>query len=88
MKGVDSMKKIVFGLAVVSIITFVIAWGVGGVMILNNNFESDIWVYVGLVSGVLFFSSLICLKMTRCPHCSRTNPTKGAYCPYCGKKIK
>ena len=82
------MKKFATWLAAISIIVFVIAWGVGGLMIYDGDFENDAWVYVGLVSIVIFFGSLIYLKTTRCPHCGKMNPTLGKYCPYCGKKIK
>ena len=82
------MKKIAAWLAVISIIVFIIAWGVGGLMILNNDYESSVWAHVGLVSLVIFCGSLICYKNTRCPHCGKMNQTNGKYCPYCGKKIR
>lgn len=82
------MKKIAKWLAAMSIIVFVIAWGIGGLMIYDNNYESNAWVYVGLVSIVIFFCSLLYLKTKKCPHCGKTNQTFGKYCPYCGKQIK
>ena len=82
------MKKTAVWLAVISAFVFVIAWGVGGVMILNNDYENYAWVYVGLISMVIFFCSLIYLKTIRCPHCGKRNQTSGKYCPYCGKEIK
>lgn len=82
------MKKVATGLAVISMIVFVIAWGIGGLMIFNNEFENYAWVYVGLVSIVIFFCSLIYLKTTRCPHCGKMSQTFGKYCSYCGKEIK
>jgi len=82
------MKKFAAWLAAITIIVFVIAWGIGGLMIFNNDFENDAWVYVGLVSITIFFCSLIYLKATHCPHCGMRNQTNGTYCPYCGKRIK
>lgn len=82
------MKKIAKWLAAISIVVFVIAWGIGGLMIYNNDFESNAWAYVGMVSLVIFGCSLTCLKTTRCPHCGRRNQTGGKYCPYCGKEMK
>jgi len=81
------MKKIAKWLAVISITVFVIAWGIGGLMIHNNEYENNAWVYVGLVSFVIFFCSLIYLKTSRCPHCGRIKHSLGKYCPYCGKEI-
>lgn len=82
------MKKIATWLAVISILVFVIAWGFGGLVIYNGEYENNAWVYVGLVSLVIFFCSLICLKTTRCPYCRKMNQSFGKYCAYCGKQIK
>ena len=82
------MEKIAKWLAAISIIIFVIAWGVGGLMIYNGKFENNAWVYVGLVSIVIFFCNLIYLKTSRCPYCGKINQSFGKYCPHCGKNIK
>lgn len=82
------MRKLAKWLTVISIAVFVIAWGIGGLMIYDNNYESNVWVYFGAVSVMVFFCCLIYLKTTRCPHCGKINPTIGKYCPYCGKQIK
>ncbi|MBR2639020.1 MAG: hypothetical protein IKL18_07805 [Oscillospiraceae bacterium] len=82
------MRKAAICIAIVSIIVFIIAWGTGGIMIYENDYESNAWLYVGLISMVIFFGCLIYLKTTRCTHCGRINPTFGEFCPYCGKKIK
>lgn len=81
------MKEIARWLAVISIIVFVVAWGIGGFMIFNNEYENNAWVYVGLVSIIVFFCSLLYLKTTRCPHCGKMKQTLGKYCPYCGNRI-
>ncbi len=82
------MKKVAAWLMVISIIVIFIAWGIGGLMIFNHDYESNAWVYVALVSYVILLCSLIYLKTTRCPHCGKMNQTNGKYCPYCGKEIK
>ncbi len=82
------MKKIATGLAVISIIVFIIAWGIIGVKILDHNYEFMAEAYIGYGSLVVFFASLICVRMTnRCPHCGKVKISFGTYCPYCGKKI-
>ena len=82
------MKKVAIWFAIISFIFFVFAWGIGGIIIFNNDFESYLWVYVGLVAFIIFFCSLIYLKTTRCPHCGKIKQSFGKYCPYCGKEIK
>ncbi len=82
------MKKVAICLAIISIIVFVFAWSIGGIMIFNNDVANYTWVYVGLVAFIIFFCSLICLKTTRCPHCGKIKQSFGKYCPYCGKEIK
>ena len=82
------MKKLAAWLAVISITVFIFAWVIGGLLIYNNDYESNAWAYVGLAAIIVFFPCLIYLKTTRCPHCGKTNPTRGKYCPYCGREIK
>ena len=43
------IKKIAKWLAAISIIVFVIAWGIGAMMIYDDEFENNVWVYVGFV---------------------------------------
>lgn len=81
------MKKIATWLAVISIIVFVIAWSIGGLMIFNGEYENSAWAYVGLICIVICLCSLLYLRNTRCPHCGKMNQTFGKYCPYCGKEI-
>ena len=83
------MRKIAKWIAAISITVFIFAWSIGGLMIFNNDFENDAWVYVGLVSIVIFFCSLIYLKTTvRCPHCGKPIQVNGKFCPHCGEEIK
>ena len=83
-----SMKKIAKGLAVISIIVFVIAWCIMGVKLLDHNYLITIEAYIGLVSLVVLGVCAIYIKITdRCPHCGKTKQSFGKYCPYCGKEI-
>lgn len=82
------MKKIAKGLTVLSIVSFVITWGIMGLKILDNNYLITVDAYVGLISIIVFFSSAFYSKLTdRCPHCGKTKQSFGNYCPYCGKEI-
>ncbi len=82
------MKKAVMWLAGISIVGFIIVWGVGGVMILNNDYGSNYWVYVGLVFIVILSGCLIYLKTARCAHCGKVILDAAKYYPYCGKELE
>lgn len=82
------MKKAAKWLAMISIFIFVIAWGVVGLKILDNNYIITVEAYTGLISIVIFFICTVYIKFTnRCPHCQKINQSFGKYCPYCGKEI-
>ena len=82
------MKKIAKWVAAISIVVFVLAWGVMGLKLLDNNYLITTEAYIGLVSLVVFFVCVMYVKFTnRCPHCGKTKQSFGKYCPYCGKKI-
>ena len=82
------MKKIVKWLSVISIVVFVIAWGIIGLKISDNNYLITVEAYIGLISLIVFFVCVIYVKVkNRCPHCGKTNQSFGKYCPYCGKEI-
>ena len=82
------MKKIAVWLAVISAVVFIIAWGVMGLKLLNNNYLITAEAYTGLVSIVVFFICAIYMKCTtRCPHCGKVKQSFGKYCPYCGKEF-
>ena len=82
------MRKAAKWLAAVAISVFVIAFGIMGLKILDHNYLVITEGYAALISFVL---SLVCvsyIKLTnRCPHCGKTTPSFGKYCPCCGKKI-
>ena len=82
------MKKVAKWLAVISIIVFVIDWGVMGLKLLDNDYLITAEAYIGLISLLVFFVCILYVKFTnRCPHCGKTKQTFGKYCPYCGKEI-
>lgn len=82
------MKRIASWLAVISIIVFIIAWGLVGLKILDNNYDFVTEAYIAYGSLAIFFPALICLRFAnRCPHCGKTKQTFGKYCPYCCEKI-
>lgn len=82
------MKKIATWLAVILIIVFVIAWGVMGLKILDNDYLITTEAYIGLISLVAFLTCVLYIRFsTRCPHCGKLKQTFGKYCPYCGKEI-
>ncbi len=59
------MKKAVMRLSVISIVVFIIVWGVSRVVIPNNDYGSNYWAYVGLVLIVILLGCLIYLKIDR-----------------------
>ena len=82
------MKKTAVWLAVISITVFVIAWGVMGLKIFNNDYLITSETYTGLISLIVFFICILYIKFTdRCPHCGKLRQSFGKYCPHCGKEI-
>lgn len=83
------MKKIAIWTAVISIIVFIITWGVIGVKIFNNEFEFMTEAYIAYGSLAIFFICLIYVRCSyRCQHCGKQKIIFGKYCPYCGKEIR
>ena len=68
------MRKFAIWSMIISGVTFIIAWGIGGVMIFNGEYEHYAWTYVGLACIVVFFVALIILKTKKCPHCGNRQP--------------
>ena len=83
------MNKIAKWTAVISLIVFVIAWGIMGLKLLDSNYLITVEAYIGLVSLVLFSLCVMYVKLrNRCPHCGKTKQSFGKYCPHCGKEIR
>lgn len=83
------MKKIATWMAVISIIVFVITWGIISLKIFNNEYDFMMEVYIAYGSLAVFFVSLIYVRCTyRCSHCGKSKILFGKYCPYCGKEIR
>lgn len=82
------MKKIAKWSAVISMIVFLLTWGVMGLKLLDNNYLITTEAYIGLISLIVFFVCVMYVKCTnRCPCCGKTKQSFGKYCPYCGKEI-
>lgn len=92
-KGGDCMKKgkkIAIWLLVISLIVFVITWGIVGVKILDNNYEFMTEAYIALGSFAVFWICLVYVRWgkSRCPHCGKVRLSSGKYCSHCGKEIE
>ena len=85
----DDMRKIAKISAGISIAVFVIDWLCLGLKLLDRDYNITIEAYLGMVSFIAFFVCILFIKFTnRCPHCNKTLPGIGKYCPYCGKETK
>ena len=83
----DSMKKAIKWLAVISILVFVIVWGIIGLKILDNDYLFTTEAYIALVSLIVSFICVMYLRITnRCPHCGKMKQPFANYCPHCGKE--
>ncbi len=83
------MKKAAIWVAVIAITVFVIAWGIIGLKILDNDYEIVTEAYIGYGALAVFFLALICVRAcSRCPHCGKIKQSFWKYCPHCGKEIK
>ena len=82
------MKKIATWLMVISMLVFIIAWGVVGLKIFDNDYNFMTEAYIAYSSLTVFFVCLVYVKGPyRCPHCGKLRLTNGKYCSYCGKEI-
>ena len=81
------MKKVIKWLAVISILVFVIVWGIIGLKILDNDYLFTTEAYIALVSLIVSFICVMYLRITnRCPHCGKMKQPFANYCPHCGKE--
>ena len=83
------MKKIAWYVFVISLLTFIIAWGVMGVKIFANDYDITALAYIGAVCLPFIFGSLLVIKAAgaKCPHCGKLRASSGDFCPHCGKKL-
>lgn len=82
------MRKMVFTIFIMALITFVIDWGLMGIKLLDNNYEIMIETYVGLACWIIMIVCALYKTFTnRCPYCGKLRLTNGDYCSYCGKRI-
>lgn len=82
------MKKSAIWLTGISLATLVIAWGLMGLKLLDNDYLITVEAYTGLIALIIFFVCIMYLKFTnRCPHCCKAKVFFGKYCPYCGKEV-
>lgn len=86
------MKKVCIWLAVISAIVLLITWGVVGVKLLDNNYNTTVEVYITFIFWIILLGSIVCYKFIgiRCPYCGKVNDTllgKSKFCPHCGNEL-
>lgn len=88
MKKLINMKKVATWLLLISLLIFVIDWGVMGLKLFDGNYDIIIEAYIGLIC---FVTMLICILIrsfsTKCPYCGKIRVSNGRYCPHCGKEL-
>ena len=84
------MKKIAIWLMVISMLVFIITWGVVGLKIFDNKYNFETEAYIAYGSLAVFWVCLVYVRWSafRCPHCRKLRMTNGKYCSYCGKEFK
>ena len=83
------MRKVANWALAISFIVGIIDWGIMGLKLLDNDYNITVEAYIGLVCFIVLFISIFVRCFTdRCPHCGKIRATKGAYCSYCGNKIR
>ena len=82
------MKKIAIWVFVVSLVVFLIVWGVMGIKIFTHDYDITALAYIGGACIPFIFGSLAVFKAigAKCPHCGKIRLENGVYCPHCGKK--
>lgn len=88
---VESMRKVavwVVAISITGLVILMIVMGYG-VYLLN---ERIIYMTAYLTAPclILLLAGALYLRLgaSKCSHCGRTLLTRGAYCPYCGRKIQ
>ena len=83
------MKKAAWIVFVLSLLIFIIAWGVMGIKIFTHDYDITALAYIGGACIPLIFGSLLIIKLigAKCPHCGKFRAASGDFCPHCGKKL-
>lgn len=83
------MKKITPWVITLSLVVFVVAWGVMGLKIHDGNYNLTLEAYIGLAALIVFCVFILIQKFSseKCPHCGKIRLDKGRYCSYCGKEV-
>jgi len=85
------MKKIAPWMIAISLVVFIIAWGIMGMKIFNGNYDAQLETYIGLAALVVFWIFILIMKFSsaKCPHCGKVQLQldKGKYCYRCGKEV-
>lgn len=83
------MKKIMSWLFAISLIVFVIDWGLIGLKLLDGDYDITVGAYIGIACIIVIFVCALYKMLTnKCPHCGKVRMSNGEYCSYCGKKIE
>ena len=84
------MRKALLRTSILSLLIFVILWGVIGLKIYDGDFDFILEAYIALACAGLGLASLLGWKLlgSKCPHCGKIRLTGGKYCPYCGGKTE
>lgn len=83
------MKRIMSWIFVISIIIFILDWGVVGLKLLNGDYDITVGAYIGLVCVlIILLCAVYKIFSDKCPYCGKVRMSNGEYCSYCGKKIK
>lgn len=85
------MKKACIWIALISAIVLLITLSIVGIKLLDENYNTNVEIYITGVSLVIFLASVVVYKLNgiRCPHCGKINDTllgKSKFCPHCGKE--
>ena len=84
----DDMKKFAIWGAAISLIVFVIDWGVIGLKLLEGDYDITLGAYLAVACLVIFFVCLMYIRFgQKCLHCGKSMQSNWKYCPHCGEEI-
>ena len=82
------MKKAAILLWCLALMAAIIAWGVMGIKILNNDYNITAEAYTVLIAIIILLVIAVFRAFSnKCPHCGKLRISMGKYCPYCGKEF-